>query len=65
MGKIVTIEEIDKQHRLFEKMTHYREIMISQLANYCDEMADLYLEDDLNTIEQDQIDQAIRKAVKS
>lgn len=29
MGKIVTIEEIDKQHRLFEKMTHYREIMIS------------------------------------
>ena len=46
MGKIVNIEEIDEKHKLFEKMSHYREIMISQLANYCDEMADLYLGED-------------------
>jgi hypothetical protein len=29
MGKIVSIEEIDSQHILFEKMNHYRELMIS------------------------------------
>jgi len=50
MGKIVTIEEIDKSHKLFEKTRHYREIMISQLANYCDEMADLYLGEDIDMI---------------
>ena len=43
MGKIVTIEEIDKTHKLYDKMKHYREKMISQLADYCDDMADLYL----------------------
>jgi translation elongation factor EF-G len=29
MGKIVTIEEIDKDHKLYEKMSHNREIMVS------------------------------------
>jgi hypothetical protein len=29
MGKIVTFEEIDKNHKLFKKMIHHREIMIS------------------------------------
>ena len=47
MGKIVSIEEIDSQHILFGKMHHYRELMISQLANYCDELADLYLGEDI------------------
>ena len=66
MGKIVNLEEIDKSHRLYEKMTHYREIMISQLADYCDEMADLYLANPhQNEIDSEAIDKAICRAVNS
>lgn len=40
--------------------------MISQLANYCDELADLYLDAaDIDQISQQLIDQAIRKAIAS
>lgn len=39
--------------------------MVSQLANYCDDLADLYLEGDLDSISQEAIDHAIRKAVLS
>jgi hypothetical protein len=33
--------------------------MISQLANYCDELADLYLAGDIDEISQQIIDEAI------
>jgi len=35
------------------------------LANYCDDLADLYLEGDLDSISPEAIDNAIRKAVFS
>jgi len=66
LGKVVSFEEIDKSHKLYERMSNQREVMISQLANYCDELADLYLDGaEIDEISQQVIDQAIRKAIAS
>jgi elongation factor G len=65
MGKIVTIEEIDSQHALFDKLVHHKELMVSQLANYCDDLADLYLENEIIDIQSADIDIAVRKALQS
>jgi hypothetical protein len=42
-GKLVNIEEIDKNHKLFERAQHYRNTLIESLANYDEKLADLYL----------------------
>ena len=39
--------------------------MVSQLANYCEELEELYLTEELMDIESDAIDNAVRKAMKS
>jgi hypothetical protein len=44
LGKIVSIDEIDPQHALYDAMMGHRETMVSQLSNFCDDLADLYLE---------------------
>lgn len=44
LGKIVSMEEIDKTHKLYDMMMSGRETMIEQLANYDDKLADLYLD---------------------
>ena len=65
MGKIVSFEEIEPGHELHEKMTHYRESMMSELANHCEELEELYLTQEINEISSESIDVAVRKAVLS
>jgi hypothetical protein len=43
----------------------YREKMIDTLSNYCDELADQYLQCDLDSIDSLVIDAAVRKAIAS
>lgn len=62
LGKIVSMEEIDKTHKLYDMMMSGREKMIEHLANYDDQLADLYLEQEINEIPFAHIDRAIRNA---
>lgn len=65
-GKRVNLEKIDKGHQFFERAYHYRNQLIEQLANYDDELGDLYLSGtEPDQIDQDLIDKAIRKALVS
>ncbi len=65
MGKIVSIEEISKGHKLFDQAMTQREVMIEALANYDEVLADKYLEGELEKIETSDIDRAIAKAACS
>ena len=65
LGKIVSIDEIDPQHALYDVMMSHRETMVSQLSNFCDDLADLYLEQELHEIDSLVIDNAVRKAIDS
>jgi hypothetical protein len=35
---MVSMEEIDTNHPLYDKMHTYRDSMISELANYCEDL---------------------------
>ena len=42
-GKMVNIEKIEKDSKLFERALHYRNNLIEQLANFDETLADSYL----------------------
>ena len=65
MGKVVTLEEIDKDHKLFDMAITAREAMIEKLSNYDDELGDLYLSEEIADIKADDIDKAIIQAALS
>ena len=65
MGKVVTLEEIDKDHKLFDMAITAREIMIDKLSNYDEELGDLYLSEEIADIKADDIDKAIIQAALS
>ena len=60
---MVSMEEIDTKHLLYDKMHAYRDSMISELANYCEDLEELYLTCELHEIPTEAIDNAIRKAI--
>ena len=43
MGQYVDMQEIDREHALFDRAVHYRQQLIEQLSEHNDELADLYL----------------------
>ena len=60
------MEEIGSDHRFFERAVHHRQVLIEQLSNYDDKLADLYLSGtDPHLIEAEIIDKAIRDSLKS
>ena len=65
LGRMVSIEEIDKHHRLFEQAITERETMIDALSNYDDKLGDLYLSEEICDISHEAIDRAVCKAVAS
>jgi translation elongation factor EF-G len=65
MGKLVNIEAIEEGHKLFTQAMTEREAMIEKLANFDDELADLYLSEEMDAITTTEIDRAIRAAVRS
>ena len=65
MGKMVNIEDIDQDHKLFDFAIDAREKMIEQLSNYDENLGDLYLSEEIKDIKSEDIDLAIRKATLS
>ena len=65
MGKMVNIEDIDQDHKLFDFAIDAREKMIEQLSNYDENLGDLYLSEEIKDIKSEAIDEAIRKATLS
>lgn len=65
LGKMVSIDAIDKGHKLYDFATEKRSHMVEQLANYDEALADLYLEGDIDKISTADIDRAIAKAAAS
>ena len=65
MGKMVNIEAIDEEHKLFDFAIEAREKMIEQLSNYDEHLGDLYLSEEIKDIKSADIDEAIRKATFS
>ena len=43
MGQYVDMQEISREHALFDRAVHYRQQLIEQLSEHNDELADLYL----------------------
>lgn len=62
---MVSFEAIAAGHPLFDKMTFYRDCMVTELANYCEELEEQYLTMELNEISQEAIHSAVRKAIVS
>ena len=65
LGNVVNIEEISKEHALFDQALAARETMIEQLSNFDDELGDLYLSEEIQNIDSQSVDQAVRKAILS
>ena len=65
MGKMVNIEDIDQDHKLFDFAIDAREKMIEQLSNYDENLGDLYLSEEIKDIKSEDIDLAIQKATLS
>ena len=65
LGKMVTIEEISKSHKLYDFALVKRNHMVEQLANYDETLADSYLEGNFEAISINDIDRAIAKAAAS
>ena len=42
-GKLVNIEQIDKDHQLYSRALDYRNTLVEQLANFDEKLGDLYL----------------------
>jgi elongation factor G len=65
-GKLVNIEQIDKDHKMWTRALDQRTILIEKLANYDEKLADIYLSGtSVEEIEQEAIDEAIRQAIMS
>ncbi|CDW86051.1 translation elongation factor g [Stylonychia lemnae] len=63
-GKNVNIEEINKNHTLFNRTLEYRTQLIEQLANFDDELGDLYLSGvPIENLNQELIERAIRNSL--
>lgn len=64
MGKMVSIEQIENGHHLFDQAREARETLIEQLSNYDDNLAELYLEGmDPVDIPMSDIDLAIKNTI--
>ena len=66
MGQYVDMQDIDKEHHLFDRAMEYRQRLIEQLSEHNDEIAELYLSGaEPWEIKQELIEQAIREAIAS